>query len=118
MSARSAVADWLSGPDAPVPPTITSRWRACSKVSAPDAFEKAQTLTLESILPIQLYCEASKRPAAWPSMGAKGTVKATMAMAEPSLGATVPNQLKAETPLAPTMFCTIALGLPGRCLGR
>ena len=64
VSARNAVDDWLSGPDAPVPPTSTSRWRACSNVSAPEAFEKAQTLTLESILPTQLYWEASNRPAA------------------------------------------------------
>ena len=65
------------------------------------------------MLPIQDNLAGSYCALALPNIGSNATVWTKVAITVPSLGATLASQLVAVMPLAPTMFCTMTLGLAG-----
>ena len=82
-----------------------------------DVCQTSQTLVSLLALPSQLNFSTSKWPST-PISGSNGMPRWMVAIAVPSLGATLVMKLISRRPLAPGMFCTTVVGLPGRCLPR
>ncbi len=94
-----------------------ARVRTSSTVLIGAVCQTMQTLVSLLALPIQAIVSTSKWPST-PISGSNGMPRWMVAIAVPSLGATLVMKLIRRRPLAPGMFCTTVVGLPGRCLPR
>jgi hypothetical protein len=84
----------------------------------PEALETPHSPMLSSMLPIQASFAGSNRADRLPNSGSNATVCTKVAITVPSFAAMSLSQLAAVTPLAPAMFCTTTLGLPGMCRAK